>query len=323
MNRNKQFKTQGWIKVYRKLMDWEWYTDSYMVHLFVHLMLRANRIDGEWRGIKIKTGQVATSIRSLHYATGISIRSIRTCLKRMVATHEIVIEATHICSIITINNFQYYNGLELQPQLRQKRIEEKATNILPQKTPNLSTQQKNAESFNNTNDSNTINKKPPNCSTQKTTNETTPNKNIKKNKEYNININTPSKDFSGDKKSDFIDLIVEKFSEKYKEHWQNEYEILSPQKERAAAAKILQIYKKNNPGSDTPKTMADLAEFFHDCLNITERWLHDNMSIPLIRTKYNQIINSINGSQKNKNNNKEKHELTATGEAVGLNVTNW
>lgn len=52
---------QGWIKLHRTLLKWEWYHDSKMVHLLVHLILKANHEDKRWRGIVIKRGQLATS----------------------------------------------------------------------------------------------------------------------------------------------------------------------------------------------------------------------------------------------------------------------
>ena len=41
----------GWIKLHRKLMQWEWYHKSEAVHLLVHLVLDANHEDKKWEGI--------------------------------------------------------------------------------------------------------------------------------------------------------------------------------------------------------------------------------------------------------------------------------
>lgn len=57
----KQHNMGGWIKTYRQLTEWEWYGDSQMVHLLIHLILMANHIDQNWRGITIKRGQLLTS----------------------------------------------------------------------------------------------------------------------------------------------------------------------------------------------------------------------------------------------------------------------
>lgn len=100
--------TNGWIKTYRKLQEWEWYTDSHMVHLFIHLLLEANHRDRRWRGITIKRGQVLTSRGKLSFETGISERTIRTCLKRLKATNEVTIQSTNRFTLITICNYGSY-----------------------------------------------------------------------------------------------------------------------------------------------------------------------------------------------------------------------
>ena len=36
---------ETWIRLYRKIQDWEWYQDSAMVHLFIHLMMKAHHAE--------------------------------------------------------------------------------------------------------------------------------------------------------------------------------------------------------------------------------------------------------------------------------------
>lgn len=101
---------EGWIKLYRKFGEWEWFNVSEMVHLFIYLLLNANREDGTWRGIEVKRGQILTGLESLHKVTGISIRTIRTCLDRLQTTREIDRQTTNKYSIITICNYESYQG---------------------------------------------------------------------------------------------------------------------------------------------------------------------------------------------------------------------
>lgn len=44
----------GWIKLHRKLLDWEWYSDTNCRLLFIHCLLKANFEDTKWRGVDIK-----------------------------------------------------------------------------------------------------------------------------------------------------------------------------------------------------------------------------------------------------------------------------
>ena len=99
---------EGWIKLHRKLVDWEWYTDSKMVHLLFHLVAKANHKDGKWQGIEVNRGQLITGRDVLKSQTGISTQSIRTCLDRLKSTNEITIKSTNKYSVITIVNYDSY-----------------------------------------------------------------------------------------------------------------------------------------------------------------------------------------------------------------------
>jgi hypothetical protein len=102
--------SEGWIKLYRKFDEWEWFNISEMVHLFIYLLLNANHEDGEWRGVAINRGQIITGLHKLNERTKISIRTLRTCLYRLRKTGEIDIQTTNKYSIITILNYESYQG---------------------------------------------------------------------------------------------------------------------------------------------------------------------------------------------------------------------
>lgn len=74
---------EGWFKVYRKITEWEWHDVPEMVSLFIHLLAMANIEDKKWHGIVIKRGELVTSRSKLSATTGISERTIRTCLERL------------------------------------------------------------------------------------------------------------------------------------------------------------------------------------------------------------------------------------------------
>lgn len=100
--------SESFIKIVRKLIEWEWYNDSKMVHLFIHLLLKANFKNNSWRGIDVKRGQLVTGLNKLHEQTHISKQSIRTCLKKLQLTHEITLAPTNQYSLITLVNYEKY-----------------------------------------------------------------------------------------------------------------------------------------------------------------------------------------------------------------------
>lgn len=79
----------SWIKLPRTFCDWRWYKDSKMVQLYLYLLINANMQSTEYRNTVIKRGEFMTSLRSLTVETGITIKTIRTCLSRLKRTKEI------------------------------------------------------------------------------------------------------------------------------------------------------------------------------------------------------------------------------------------
>ena len=102
--------TGGWVRNWRQIEDWEWYTTPNMAHLFQHLIRRANHKSRRWQGVKINTGQLVTSQESLRLQTGLSRQSIRTSLERLKSTNDITIETTSTYSLVSICNYSSYQA---------------------------------------------------------------------------------------------------------------------------------------------------------------------------------------------------------------------
>jgi hypothetical protein len=82
----------GWIKIHRSILDWEWYEDTNTFRLFMHLILKANHKDKNYKGKLIKRGCLVTGRDLLSVETGLSVQQIRTCLERLKLTNEITIK---------------------------------------------------------------------------------------------------------------------------------------------------------------------------------------------------------------------------------------
>jgi DNA-binding transcriptional regulator YhcF (GntR family) len=102
----------GWIKIHRKFLDWEWFNKSEAVHLFVYMLLKANHKDGKWQGMEVKRGQFVSSLGNISSATGISIQTIRTILKKLEKTNEIELKSTSQFTIVTICKYECYQDQE-------------------------------------------------------------------------------------------------------------------------------------------------------------------------------------------------------------------
>ena len=98
----------GWIKIHRKFLDWQWFDKPEAVKLFVYLLLRANHKDGYWQGHEIKKGQFITSAQTISKDTKLSLQTIRTLLKKFELTNEIVVKSTNKFTMLTICKYECY-----------------------------------------------------------------------------------------------------------------------------------------------------------------------------------------------------------------------
>ena len=98
----------GWIKIHRKFLDWQWFDKPEAVKLFVYLLLRANHKDGYWQGHEIKKGQFITSAQTISNDTKLSLQTIRTLLKKFELTNEIVVKSTNKFTMLTICKYECY-----------------------------------------------------------------------------------------------------------------------------------------------------------------------------------------------------------------------
>lgn len=116
----------GHIKIERKILNWEWYTDHKVLHFFIYLLLKANHKDSKWRGIPVKRGQLITGRLKASSDTGLTEREIRTCISKLKSTKEIVVETTKQFSIITVCKYEYYQTKKetLDQQIDQQNDEE-------------------------------------------------------------------------------------------------------------------------------------------------------------------------------------------------------
>ncbi len=106
----------GYIKLFRQLIDWEWYSDWKVTRTFIHLLLLANFKDGNWRGQGVKRGQLITSYPKLSKALGLSIQELRTCFKKLKSTNDINSKPTGKNLLVTLVKFDVYQSNDMTEQ---------------------------------------------------------------------------------------------------------------------------------------------------------------------------------------------------------------
>jgi len=98
----------GFIKLHRRMLQWEWAAAPSTLVVFVHLLLRANYEPRRWRGLELLPGQVVTGRAALAEQTGLSEKQIRTALKNLEKTGEVAIKTTRQFSLISITKWADY-----------------------------------------------------------------------------------------------------------------------------------------------------------------------------------------------------------------------
>ena len=101
---------QGWIKLHRQFEQWEWYDDTNVKVLFLHMLIRANHKPSSYKGYTIPAGSLVTGRVSLGAKLGMSEQQIRTALKKLKSTGEITIKKTNKFSIVSISCWDDYQG---------------------------------------------------------------------------------------------------------------------------------------------------------------------------------------------------------------------
>lgn len=108
----------GYARVYRSLMDKGWYMDSEYVHLWVHLILKANHKGVEilhnGNIVKLKPGQFITGRKKLSAETGIEQSKIERILKLFEREKQIEQQTNKQNRVISILSWELYQNNEQQ-----------------------------------------------------------------------------------------------------------------------------------------------------------------------------------------------------------------
>lgn len=104
----------GYIRLYRKLLSWQWFKDANTLQVFIALLLDANYEESKFKFEIIKRGQCLTSIKRLQELTGLTSRQIRTSLDKLQKSGEIDKQTTNRYSVITIKKYDDYQDIDKQ-----------------------------------------------------------------------------------------------------------------------------------------------------------------------------------------------------------------
>lgn len=129
----------NYIKLDRKILNWEWYRNLNTCKLFFHFLLKANWKDGKFDGKDIKKGSFVSSVSKLSEETGLTQREVRTAIGHLKSTGEITSKSYRRFTVFTVNNYCLYQINEVQADMQTENDYEiynrikKETNLLIRK----------------------------------------------------------------------------------------------------------------------------------------------------------------------------------------------
>jgi len=117
----------GWVKLHRKITDWEWYRDINTKVLYLHCLIKANTEDKNWQGITICRGQFVSSYPNLAEETGLTVGEIRTALDHLKKTEELAVTKYPKFSLFTVLSFDTYQSFNSQVAGNSQSIDSRLT----------------------------------------------------------------------------------------------------------------------------------------------------------------------------------------------------
>ena len=100
----------GYIKLYRSLLKWEWNDNPNVLTVFIHCLLLANWESKNWHGEIIERGEFVTSVEKLSAYTGLTIQQTRTALNKLNESGELLTKTKRgrRYTIIRVCNYEQY-----------------------------------------------------------------------------------------------------------------------------------------------------------------------------------------------------------------------
>jgi DNA-binding transcriptional regulator YhcF (GntR family) len=116
----------GFIKLWRNILDWEWYEHPDVSRVFFHLLLKSNYTIKKWQGITIDIGEFVTSTEKLCNALNLSKFKVKNALKKLEDSGYIKVETNNKFTKIKLLESDVYKK---EPFKKQKQTEHQIENL--------------------------------------------------------------------------------------------------------------------------------------------------------------------------------------------------
>ena len=132
-----------YIKLFRKMLTWEWYGDTNTFRVFMHILLRANYEPSRYKGHEIGAGECVFGRKKWAKELKLSEQEIRTAMNHLKATGEITTKATNKFTIVHLEKWEFW-------QIEEGKATKKPTNNQPTTNQQLTTSKESKKVRNTT-----------------------------------------------------------------------------------------------------------------------------------------------------------------------------
>ena len=130
-----------YIKLFRKILTWEWYGDTNTFRVFMHILLRANYEPSKYKGHEIGAGECVFGRKKWAKELKLSEQEIRTAMNHLKATGEITTKATNKFTIVYLEKWEFW-------QIEEGKATKKPTNNQPTTNQQLTTSKESKKVIN-------------------------------------------------------------------------------------------------------------------------------------------------------------------------------
>jgi hypothetical protein len=117
-----------YIKLFRKMLTWEWYGDTNTTRVFLHILLKVNYEPSKYRGHEIGAGECVFGRKKWAKELGLSERQVRTAIEHLKSTNEVTTKSTNKFTIIHLEKWEFW-------QIEEGRATNRKTNKKSDKSP--------------------------------------------------------------------------------------------------------------------------------------------------------------------------------------------
>jgi hypothetical protein len=109
----------AWLKLYRRSIESQVFSDPHLWHLFCWCLMRANWKEGFFQGVKIPPGSFATGRDAAAESLGVSASALYRRLKKLEELKVIQLKANNRFTVISVVKWSFFQNSE-QPENNQR-----------------------------------------------------------------------------------------------------------------------------------------------------------------------------------------------------------